>query len=131
MVVVQLDQRRLLDDNLRPSGFDCGSCQRKLAKAPRAKPTAPKPAPKPAPAEPVKLTDEVLYMVDQALAEWGTWAPDLKTRIEGEDVAAAIRALRDRAKAVVESEHDDYGVGWSVNHIVDDDALRALEEVLP
>lgn len=74
--------------------------------------------------QPIKLTDEVLARIAQDLSM-------IDNDKFAEQAINAIRAMRDRAKAVVESEHDDYGVGWIVNHVVNGDAMRALEEVLP
>ena len=76
---------------------------------------------------PIKLTDEVLNKLDHALVN--SWQMD---RLQ---IIAAIRTLRDRARAVVET---DAGIGpmgiipgYAGETHVDAVALNALREVLP
>ena len=75
---------------------------------------------------PIKLTDEVLAVMVEIIDESpfrAMWTTD--------QFLVAVRTLRDRARAVVDSV-DTIDVGSSgVATTVCDDALGALDEVLP
>lgn len=65
---------------------------------------------------PIKLTDEVLTSLENLLDDLSGYHE------EGHAMVAAVRTLRDRARAVVAGHRDFYALN---------DAIKALGEVLP